>query len=1028
MNWFVSAGGRGVAPVQLFCLPYAGAGASAFRRWQAGLGAGVEVLPVQLPGRENRITEDPRFQVVDVARAIAERVTGPYAVYGHSMGGRLGFEVVRELSREGRPLPIRLYVGGARAPHVTAPSLFDGLSTVDDDELLRRLGQGGGLPAEVLEHPELVELLLPLLRADFGRVDSYRYQPGDPLPVPIVAYNGRHDRAVTREHSEAWSRHSAVGFTLHEIAGGHFFLHDALDELLAAIRADLDAAVAQSATGRGPVVRATTPLGAHRVPLGEAGWSVWRDAVLRTTGFPADGLTVFSAPQAAAAADELLATGSGVEHFDKEFAEAVAVGAERLSELADDRLLREAITWQNRNMLTAADALRRDGADAPRNARRRERERVLLRYWQRYCGKNETIGFFGPSCWVTLDPTRPATVAVRPGPALARSRRVWLESWALAAYADAIGRDLAVRAWWPPCLAAHLRLVDRAVHRPGRPPVPLTPVEAALLAAADGRRSARELVADPAIGLRRPEDGYTLLDRLVERELITWDAALPVSPAAEDMLRRRIESIGDGPARETARAGFDELCAARDEAAVAAGDPDRLRGALDALDATFNALTGMPPRRRAGQTYAGRTLCYEDTSRDLDVVFGAPFLDGIAAPLDVLLRAARWLAGALEQAYVAACRGLYEELRAEADGGQVALSDLWFLMQGLFWGDAERPVDTVAAEFAARWAGLFGLADLPAGTTDVRLRVADLVDRVAEVFPAVRPGWSGARVHSPDLQICATDAESLARGEYTVVLGEMHTAWPSFDSEPLARSHPDRERLRSAFAEDLGERRIRLLLPADWPRHTGRVAEALTGPTDRQLAFVPAPGADPGRVLPTVALTVGEVSGELVATAPDGQRWPLIEIFAGVLAAHAVDGFKLVATAPYTPRITLDRLVVARQTWRTTVGRSGLAAVTGEREPFLAVRAWRSRLGLPEQVYVKFATEPKPCFVDLSSPAFATMLCAMARAAGDEAALTVSEMLPTPDDAWVPDAQGRRYLSELRLQITDPMSYRGENG
>ncbi|SIR79179.1 thioesterase domain-containing protein [Micromonospora avicenniae] len=1027
MNWFVSAGGRGVAPVQLFCLPYAGAGASAFRRWQAGLGPGVEVLPVQLPGRENRITEDPRFQVVDVARAIAERATGPYAVYGHSMGGRLGFEVVRELSREGRPLPFRLYVGGARAPHVTAPSLFDGLSRVDDDELLRRLGQGGGLPAEVLEHPELVELLLPLLRADFGRVDSYRYIPGDPLPVPIVAYSGRHDRAVTREHSEAWGRHSAVGFTLHEISGGHFFLHDALDELLAAIRADLAAVVAGTAAGPGPVP-AAAPLGAHRVPLGDTGWSVWRDAILRTTGFPADGLTRFSAPQAAAAADELLATRSGAEHFDKEFAAAVAVGAERLSELADDRLLAEAITWQNRNMLTALDALRRDGADAPRNARRRERERVLLRYWQRYCGKNETIGFFGPGCWVTLDPTRPATVEVRPGPALTRRRRVWFESWALAAYADRIGRDLAVRAWWPPCLAAHLRLVGRAVHRPGRPPVPLTPVEAALLAAADGRRSARELVADPAIGLRRPEDGYALLDRFVERELVTWDAALPVSPAAEDVLRQRIESIGDGPARESARAGFDALCAARDEVAVAAGDPDRLRVALDALDGTFTALTGMPPRRRAGQMYAGRTLCYEDTGRDLDVVFGAPLLDGIAAPLDVLLRAARWLAGALEQAYVAACRALYEELRAEAGGGQVALSDLWFLMQGLFWGDGERPVDTVAAEFAARWAGLFGLADLPPGTTHVRLRVADLVDQVAEVFPAVRPGWSGARVHSPDLQICATDAKSLARGEYTVVLGEMHTAWPSFDCEALALSHPDGERLRSAFTEDLGEQRIRLLFPTDWPRRTGRVAEALTGPTDRQLAFGPAPGADPARVLPTVALTVGEVAGELVATAPDGQRWPLIEIFAGVLAAHAVDGFKLVATAPYTPRITLDRLVVARQTWRTTVGESGLAAVTGEREPFLAVRAWRSRLGLPEQVYVKFATEAKPCFVDLSSPAFAAMLCAMARAAGDEVSLAVSEMLPTPDDAWVPDAQGRRYFSELRLQITDPMSYRGENG
>ncbi|TDC38955.1 alpha/beta fold hydrolase [Micromonospora sp. 15K316] len=1039
MNWFVSAGGRRVAPVQLFCLPYAGAGASAFRHWSAGLGPGVEVLPVQLPGRENRITEDPRFQVADVARAVAERATGPYALYGHSMGGRLGFEVVRELRRGGRPLPLRLYVGGARAPHVTAPSLFDGLSTVDDDELLRRLGDGGGLPAEVLEHPELVELLLPLLRADFGRVDGYRYVPGEPLPVPIVAFTGRHDRAVTREQSTAWARHSAAGFTLHEIAGGHFFLHDAAEELFAAIRADLDAALAAEPAGATDQATRDRPTGGpsgttasggaapatggHRVPLGDTGWSVWRDAILRSTGFPADGLTMLSAPQAAAAADELLATGTGGEQFDKEFAEAVAAGARRITELAGDPLFREAVTWQNRNMLPALDGLHRAAPDAPRNVRRRDRERALLKYWQRYCGKNETVGFFGPSCWATLDPARPVTAEVRPGPTLTRRRWVLFEAWTLAAYADRIGQDLAVRAWWPPRLAAHLRLVDRAVQRPGRPPVPVTPVEAALLAAADGHRPARDLVADPALGLRRPEDGYALLDRLVERELVSWDAGLPVSPAAEGVLRERIDGIGDVAAREAARDGFDQLRAARDEVAAAAGDPDRLRVALDALDETFTVLTGLPPRRRDGQMYAGRTLCYEDTSRELDVVFGGPLLEVISGPLGVLLQAARWLAGALEEAYGAVFRELYEELRAEAGDAPVALSDLWFLAQGLFWGEGERPVDTVATEFAGRWAGLFGLDALPPGTTEVRLRVAELAARVAEAFPTVWPEWSNARLHSPDLQICAADAEALGRGDFTVVLGELHAAWPSFDCEVFTPAHPDVERLRAALAEDLGERRIRLLFPTDWPRRTSRVAEALTGPTDRQLAFLPAPGAEPERVLPTVAVTVAEEAGRLVATAPDGARWPLTEIFAGLLAAHAVDGFKLVAAAPYTPRITLDRLVVARQTWRTTVGESGLGTVTGERDRFLAVRAWRRRLDLPEQVYVKLGTETKPCFVDLSSPAFATMFCAMVRAArgdgGDDVSLVVSEMLPTPDDAWVPDTHGRRYFSELRLHIVD---------
>ncbi|MFG1744435.1 thioesterase domain-containing protein [Micromonospora chalcea] len=1029
MNWFVSAGSRPEAPVRLFCLPYAGAGASAFRRWASEFGESVDVTPVQLPGRENRITEDPRFSVAEVADAIASRADRPYAIYGHSMGGRLGFDVVRELRRTGRPLPLRLYVGGARAPHVRTPGPFDGLSRASDDELLRRLGEGGGLPAELLDHPELVELLLPLLRADFGRVDDYRHVPGEPLPVPIVAFAGRTDRAVTRDQNAAWAEHTAAGFTLHELDGGHFFLHDRLPELAALIRADLTAALSDPRAGTpdaGPdPVRAAgrgTAGAAHRVPLGDTGWSVWRDAVLRTTGFPADGLELFSAPRAATAADELLATGAGADRFDKEFEEALRSGAQRFSALAADPLLREAVTWQNRGALVAFDGLVRGGADAARNVRRRDRERALLKYWQRYCGKNETVGFFGPSCWVTVDPAQPEVARVNPGDRLTRRRWVWFESWALTAYADRIGADLAVRRWWPPMLRPHLAVRDRAVLRPGRPPLTLTPVEAELLRAADGRRPAADLVADPAIGLRRPEDGYALLDRLVERELITWDAALPVSPDAERVLADRIEAIGDEPARAAARAGFDRLRAARDEVAAAAGDAERLRAALDALDATFTELTGVPAVRRAGQMYAGRTVCYEDSARDLDVVFGAPLLAELAAPLDVLLRAARWLANALARAYLDVLRGLYEELRAES-GGPVPLADLWFLAQGMFWGDGERPVDAVAAEFAARWSGLFGLDTLPAGTTDVRLRAADLADRIDAVFPGAGPEWSNAAIHSPDLQICATDADALRRGDYTVVLGELHAAWSSFDCAVFTPSHPDVERLRDALAADLGQRRVRLLFPADWPRRTSRTAESLTGPTDRHLAFLDAPGADPARVLPTVDLVVDDVDGELVATASDGQRWPLTEIFAEPFSAHAVDGFKLVAAAPYTPRITVDRLVLARQTWRTTVGDSGLAVPNGERERFLAVRDWRRRLGLPEQVYVKFGTETKPCFVDLSAPAFATTLCAMARAArvdgGDDVSFTVSEMLPAPEQAWVPDGQGRRYFSELRLHITD---------
>jgi hypothetical protein len=758
---------------------------------------------------------------------------------------------------------------------------------------------------------------------------------------------------------------------------------------------------------------------APRLPLGDTGWSVWADALLRSAGFPADGLTTLSAPAAAGHADALLL---GEDNdFDTEFTAAITRCAARLRELAADPLLREAVTWQNTNALYALDGLAATPPDAPRNVRLRDREKAVVKYWQRYCGKNETVGFFGPSCWVRIDPELDRPAQVVPGPALTRKRWVVFEGWALRAYADAIGAEPAIRRWWPPMLSPHLTLSGRELRQPGRAPLTLPVAEAALLAACDGKRPAAAVVADLSVGLRREDDGYTMLEHLAERGLITWDAALPNTSAAETVLRQRIAVIGEDGPRLVASTGLDRLCAARDAVASAAGDPDALRTVLSTLDAVFTELTGAEPRRRGGETYAGRTLCYEDTARDLDVTFGRPLLDDLAAPLDLLLRAARWLAGTLEQAYVGALRELYEELRTDTPGGPVLLADLWYLAQGLFWGTGgDRPVDTVAAEFARRWANLFDLV----GVSDpVVTSTAELAGRIEEAFPPVRPTWSAARLHSPDLQLCAAGPEALARGEYTVVLGEMHAAWASLDNDVYTPSHPDQERLRVALAEDLGQRRVRLLYPLDWPRRTSRVAESLVGPTDVQLGFAAASGAEVDRLLAVTAVSVSEVDGELVATDQNGRRWPLVEMFSELIATHAVDAFKLTSPAAHTPRITVDRLVVSRETWRTTAGATGLAKVTGERERYLAVRRWRLELGLPDAVFVKIGTEVKPCYVDLTSPQYAGLLCTMIRTAertgGQDVSLVASELLPGPDEAWVPDAEGRRYVSELRLHIVE---------
>ncbi len=770
----------------------------------------------------------------------------------------------------------------------------------------------------------------------------------------------------------------------------------------------------------------------HLLELAGTPWRVWRSALLRTTGFPAAGLDRLAAPAAASAADALLAaTGSSADFdpaFDPAFDEALRQTSAEIYTIAEDPLFREAVTWQNRTALHAVNGIRKQGPVAVRNSQRRQREEVIAQYWQRYCAKNETVGFFGPVSWLELDPGGD-TVTLQPGPGLVRDRQVFFEHWALSAFADTVAADARVRPWLPVALAPQLCLSGRSLLRPAQSTLTLTAAEAALLARCDGRRVAievaDEVADDPGTPVRTRADALMLLGQLAERGLLRWNIDLPVRLHAEQVLAQQLASIGDVPAREWALAGLDRMRTARDRVAEAAGDPDTLHGALDHLDRVFTELTNQTAQRKDGQMYAGRTLCVEECVRDLTVTLGGALLPAIAAPLSILMQAARWLTAAAGTAYLEAIRALYDELAAEVGSPRVPFGQLWYLAQGLFFGTPDMvPITTVTAEFTRRWAELFGLDRSAPGTRRIAMSSAELAQSVHEVFPAAAPGWSAARVHAPDLHICAASGHALEQGDFTLVLGELHTAWVTFDSELFLVGAPDREGLRDALRTDIGPGRMLPLLPITWPRYTARLAGGLDNATDWQLGFVSSPGADPQRLVPVTALTISDEDGDLIVSAPDGRHWPVLELCAEFIGIHTQSAFKLVAGAGHTPRITVDRMVVARETWRTTLGESGLAQARGEREQYLAARRWRARLGLPERVFVGIPTETKPCYLDLTSPAYVSAWCAMLRAArrvaGDEVELTITEMVPTPDQAWVPDAAGQRYFSELRIQVTDP--------
>lgn len=758
------------------------------------------------------------------------------------------------------------------------------------------------------------------------------------------------------------------------------------------------------------------------------GWQVWRWALVRSAGLPVDGLALLSNPDCAVAADAYLAEGAGqLEAFDAAYGQAVHDTAVAVHAIASDERLRMAMTWQNPDAMVAVNGVLRDGPNAPRNSRRRSREEIIAKYWQRYCGKNDTVGFFGPICWVRLEPDAPALTG-GPGPALIRRQAVFFERWALAAFAARLAEDDRIRPYLPVLPQPHLCLLDGAIRHPQRGVLSLLPSEAALCRHCDGstaRDIAGRLLADRTSGFRAETDVYTMIDQLVGRGLLCWGIDLPMDLSAEAALLSRLAAIDEPTIRAQAQAAFERLRTCRDAVAEAT-DPVGLGAAMATLDLQFTEITGRSPRQKAGETQAGRTLCHLEAVRDLELSFGAAVLTKLA-PLEPLLLSARWLTAELAATYVAKFTDFYRDAAAMTGEVTVPFERVWYPAFDSLVG-AERPADAVIAEYLRRWSEVLGLAAVEPDQRRLELTTADLLARAKAAFPATAPGWSLARMHSPDLHICAESIDAVRAGDFHIVLGELHVGLAALDTNFFSVGHPAPAELIETMRQDIPISRVSIATPDAWPRTTAREAEWLTGPADVQLAFAPAAGADRDRLLPITTLTVEPRDGELMVHAPDGRCWPLIEMFIGLLWVHAFDTWKLAGTSTHTPRVVVDGLVLLRETWRTSVAESGLADISGERERYLAVRRWRGSLGLPEQVFIRIETETKPCYFDLSSPVYVRVLCNMIKSAqtraGPQAGLAISEMLPGPEHAWLPDAEGRRYSSELRVQFRDPLPAR----
>ncbi len=228
------------AQLRLFCFPYAGGSAAIFRAWAAALPDEVEIGAIQLPGRGDRLAEVPFTHLTPLLEALVPALVPyldrPYVFFGHSMGAVISFELARRFT------PQHLFISGRRAPQsLSAPMLH----TLSDQAFLAKLRSLNGTPQEVLANAELMQLFLPILRADFAVCETYEYAEGSPLKCPISVFGGMSDRTEPIELLEAWRMHTQSDFSLSVLPGDHFFVQTEQPLLLNQISTQLKAVLHQ---------------------------------------------------------------------------------------------------------------------------------------------------------------------------------------------------------------------------------------------------------------------------------------------------------------------------------------------------------------------------------------------------------------------------------------------------------------------------------------------------------------------------------------------------------------------------------------------------------------------------------------------------------------------------------------------------------------------------------------------------------------------------------------------------------------
>jgi hypothetical protein len=725
-----------------------------------------------------------------------------------------------------------------------------------------------------------------------------------------------------------------------------------------------------------------------------------RQFVLRMAGFPAEWLERTRSPELAALLDELLdaeerpdRAGRALSDKDRVALEAAIEAARRrLYDLVAEPRFREVLLLSVPGLLQSTPL--ETGQPLPRrNSHVRYREHTWMSYLQRIVTKNDTISFFGPTAWGRVDPNSPEPWVGRLEEGIAE-RAVFVEHWVCAGLAARIEADPGARRLLRPALADDLVLEPRGAHQLGSGEVlALSTAERELAASCGALRRAFELGA------------LTEIEALVERKVLTLELRVPFSARPLEFLRREISSWPECPERTRYLEAVDELEVQRRRFETASSLEAR-QAVLERLEALLGDL-GVSTRRASRGLYSSRMPLSEDCRRRTSpLVLGGSLVEQATERLESFYALWRDLAGLFAQRASGSLRAVHQSfgLRRVPLPAFLAACASKGVRYLVYSGCGMNP--ELDAEIQGAWAEQLGDR---AARAQVDLTEADLGFIRARFGP---PPMKAFDSPAPDFQIIAQSEESLRRGDFQLLLAEIHSA-DSIWEQCFLVFCPDVPGLVEDYRA--GRHGPALMVGGAWSGivHVLNRAPELTGGWTSAGAV----WAEGVRHLRSAEVAVEITEDDLLAVDGEGHvlgsllyHWPM---------AFNTHRLELLGTGGHSPRLRVGGVVVQRESWLVECDAALDAAVkrVGP-QALLALRRLRRRLGLPEEVFVRPVLpsrlaqhkDAKPVFIDFRNPFLLEILASTFRA---YRRVRVTEALPATSDLWLRDADGR-YSCELR--------------